>query len=143
MSNKMNEVVTKGKLYILGDITGELGDKKTKSIMTDLLRVSEKEDDFNIIKITDVEPGVLTVHIKFQPEPNEPEAKILRHKTSEICKRMGSKFKELCIDKVKRDKVINVEGLSVEEVEKIVHIMITNSQKFLPNKKLGEITFYF
>ena len=28
MSNKMNEVVTKGKLYILGDITGGIGRQK-------------------------------------------------------------------------------------------------------------------
>lgn len=138
------------KIYILGDVTGYLGDKSTKSLLNKQL--SAKSDLLKILKVTDKEKGVISfafkltddVINKFSSEPNIEKGLIGKLVANDISRDICQELIDIALAMIeKRNEVKDFDKLSRQQKEKLTHITTVSTVIYLPNKDVFDLTYYF
>lgn len=135
------------KVYILGDVTGYLGDKGTK----DLFRrhLGDKKEILNILKITDKEKGVLTFSFRFTKETldkfsgmdKNTMGKLLSNDISrDICQELITIALKLIEE---RNEIPEFSSLNIQQKEKLAHMTTVSTVNYMANKDVFELTYYF
>ena len=139
------------KIYILGDVTGFLGDKTTKSLLTKQL--TTKNDLLKILKVTDKEKGVISFAFKLTTEViNKFDAETTNVDKSVIGKLVANDIsRDICQELIdialvmieKRNEVKGFDKLTRQQKEKLTHITTVSTVIYMPNKDVFDLTYYF
>lgn len=141
------ELLKNNKVYILGDVTGYLGDKKTKDLLSKHINACE---NIEVLKTKDEEKGVIGYIFKVKKEFADtllldvPKAGVGKILSNEISRDICQEMIDIALNLIEeRREIPEFNKLTLKQREKLAHITTVSTVNYMPNKDVFDITFYF